>query len=554
MKKHVFLIVSVIFIIASVFLTLLYPKKSFSIPNGNSVSIYCDRNSIPVGGTASCTIGGSYDSISAFSGYLNATGGLQISDFSFQQDWQGSYSDNLISASHDLMGGSFTVATFIVTGNYGGENSVSLTNCYIDSEVVDSSSFGITVKSTNNNLSSLTVGGTTYQNPNTTYNLTVNSSSVNISAVKADNAATIISGTGSRGLNYGNNRVDVVVRSEAGTTKTYTININRPDNRSSNNNLSSLSLSSGKISFNKATTNYSVDVGSDVESVKISAKIEDSKSSYVNGYNPRTVKLNYGVNTAQIRVIAENGSVKTYTININRVKKSSGSSTNNSASSNKSSSTTTKNDSKSSDNKMKTLYLSSGMILFDSDKLSYDVEVPNKVSSIKVSGDTSSDKAKVKGLGDTKLKVGLNVIKVVVTAENGEEKTYTLNITRREKSEDAKLDSNNYLKDLSIEGYEIDFDKEQQEYEINRNGKSSLNIKAITESKKAEVAIIGNEELKDKDEIKIVVTAESGDNRTYTITVVDESNILTAIGIFIIGVLSVAVATLYKKRRSIVEY
>ena len=203
---------------------------------------------------------------------------------------------------------------------------------------------------------------------------------------------------------------------------------------------------------------------------------------------------------------------------------------------------------------MKTLYLSSGMILFDSDKLSYDVEVPNKVSSIKVSGDTSSDKAKVKGLGDTTLKVGLNVIKVVVTAENGEEKTYTLNITRREKSEDAKLDSNNYLKDLSIEGYEIDFDKEQLEYEIKRNGKSSLNIKAITESKKAEVAIIGNEELKDKDEIKIVVTAESGDNRTYTITVVDESNILTAIGIFIIGVLSVAVATLYKKRRSIVEY
>ena len=90
-------------------------------------------------------------------------------------------------------------------------------------------------------------------------------------------------------------------------------------------------------------------------------------------------------------------------------------------------------------------------------------------------------------------------------------------------------------------------------YEIKRNGNTTLNIKAITESEKAEVAIIGNEDLKDKSEVKVVVTAEDGNNREYVITVVDGSNILTAIGIFLIGALSVAVAIAYKKRKSIVE-
>ena len=53
------------------------------------------------------------------------------------------------------------------------------------------------------------------------------------------------------------------------------------------------------------------------------------------------------------------------------------------------------------------------------------------------------------------------------------------------------------------------------------------------------------------DEIQIIVTAEDGSNRTYTITVHDSNNIMyTAIGIFIIGLLSVIVVIAYKNKKA----
>lgn len=68
---------------------------------------------------------------------------------------------------------------------------------------------------------------------------------------------------------------------------------------------------------------------------------------------------------------------------------------------------------------------------FDAGKTSgYEIEVPTSVSSVKVSATTVNSKAKVKGTGNVSLNEGENTVKVVVTAENGDKRTYKVKIIR----------------------------------------------------------------------------------------------------------------------------
>lgn len=86
-------------------------------------------------------------------------------------------------------------------------------------------------------------------------------------------------------------------------------------NYSSDNNLSSLAVEGFTISpeFNKSTLEYSVTIKPDTTSVNIVAKTRDSKAK-MSG----TGKMNVveGTNQAKIVVTAENGTSKTYVINI----------------------------------------------------------------------------------------------------------------------------------------------------------------------------------------------------------------------------------------------
>lgn len=86
---------------------------------------------------------------------------------------------------------------------------------------------------------------------------------------------------------------------------------------SKNNYLSSLAVTGKTISptFNKNTLEYSLEVENDVTSVNITGQVEDSKSS-VTGLG--THQLAEGINKIQVKVTAQNGSTKTYTLNITR--------------------------------------------------------------------------------------------------------------------------------------------------------------------------------------------------------------------------------------------
>ena len=87
---------------------------------------------------------------------------------------------------------------------------------------------------------------------------------------------------------------------------------------SSNANLSSIKLSSGSLSpaFNANTTNYNVTVKYDVEEINVTGSVADGKSTYIGG---GTFALKVGDNERRLTVTAEDGSKKSYIINIKRM-------------------------------------------------------------------------------------------------------------------------------------------------------------------------------------------------------------------------------------------
>ena len=103
---------------------------------------------------------------------------------------------------------------------------------------------------------------------------------------------------------------------------------------------------------------------------------------------------------------------------------------------------------------------------------SYNVSVPNDVENITIYATAQDKKATITGDGAQKLNVGKNKLNVIVTAEDGTTKTYTINVTREEGKNGAteNTTSNNTtnsvvsqdnknsesdLKKLSIKGYNL---------------------------------------------------------------------------------------------------
>ena len=367
-------------------------------------------------------------------------------------------------------------------------------------------------RSKNNYLSSLVVSNTniSFNRDTLVYNLSTTSDNVQISATKDDNKASV-TGTGRFNLNYGTNTYRVNVTAENGSTRTYTININREDTRSSNNNLKSLTLSKGNLNFNKSTTTYNVDVDKDTTSVKIEASLEDVKASFENGFGPRTINLNPGNNTIYIKVRNEIGNVKTYTININR------------------------EDGKSSDSTLKEIKLSEGKIDFKTDVLEYKVNVEYDVNTFKIDALPTDGKSKVNITGDEKLKVGENTFTITVEAENGKITTYIVKVTRKE--EGYKLSTNNYIKSLTIKNHSIDFDKKTYKYTIKTKEKK-LDISVTLDDRKSEYKISGNKNLKNGSKVLIKVIAEDGSNRTYTLNIKKSNNALIITLIIVITIIT----------------
>ena len=389
-----------------------------------------------------------------------------------------------------------------------------------------SKSIKIYTPSSNNNLSSLSVspGGINF-NGGTSYSTSVGSNvtSVTVSAAAQDSKASI-SGTGSRNLSYGANEIKVTVTAENGSKKVYTINVNRKDDRSTNNNLASLKVSNGKLSpgFSKGTTKYSMEVPFSTDKLNLTAKAEDSKAS-VNISNPELVAEE--TTTVTIKVTAENGSSKTYTINVKRGKDP--------------------NKPLSNNNYLSNLSVSEGMLspAFNKEKLNYAVYLPFEISYIEVNTEVEDQKyATISKEGNNNLSVGNNLFKYTVTAEDGSKRVYTLTVVRNDSldKDNTKINSNTYLKKLTIKNGILTkkFKKKNNVYYYYKLGGKVKIKEAIPEIKDNKVTIN-----KMNKSFVIVVEATSG-ARSYYLLV--EKSIVPII-LIIILIISLIVLFLFFK-------
>lgn len=350
-----------------------------------------------------------------------------------------------------------------------------------------------------------------------TINLTDDISSITFNATPTDSKATVSGTTCS--LNSSSTVCKVVVKAEDGTTQTYSVTVNKKttqeETKSSDATLKSLDVSGYTLSpkFSKNTTTYTMTVKNNIASLKVDAVPTDSKAKVTITGNSN---WKVGVNPIKIKVTAEDGTTKVYTVNVTRKADTSKQS---------SDPKTDDEDEKSNDSYLKDIIISDGIISpkFDKNKTEYSITVPYEVTKLNLDYIKSNDKATVKVRGNSDFKVGeVNTVTIDVTAEDGSLRTYTINVTRSDKK------SNNNLEDIIIEEGDLDpdFDPDKTEYTVDIPGDiDNINIKAITNNSKAKVQILGNDNLKEgKNKISIIVTDENGFSKIYTLYAYKKAN------------------------------
>ena len=158
---------------------------------------------------------------------------------------------------------------------------------------------------------------------------------------------------------------------------------------------------------------------------------------------------------------------------------------------------------------------------------SYDVTVPNDVEEVEVYATAQDSKSKISGLGTKKLTEGLNDLSIVVTAEDGTEKIYTINVTREgatSSNEGETTSSGEGLSSLKIGDLELSpaFSTNVYEYTAKYIGEGKeVNVDAVATNSNYTVEITGNDNLQEGENVvTILVTDDNGDNvATYQVTV-----------------------------------
>ena len=176
---------------------------------------------------------------------------------------------------------------------------------------------------------------------------------------------------------------------------------------------------------------------------------------------------------------------------------------------------------KSNNNFLSSLSVSQGTLNFNKNTTSYTVVVDHEISAITISGSVEDAKASVAGLGAKTLRVYENRFAIIVTAENGNRRTYNILVVRRDEDGNAgALSQNNRLSTLDIEGCMLDFDSEITEYECEvSNLVDTVVIDAKAQDQNAEVTIQNTTLEVGNNTITIMVKAPSGDERVYQVMV-----------------------------------
>lgn len=250
----------------------------------------------------------------------------------------------------------------------------------------------------------------------------------------------------------------------------------------------------------ETTLNLSNTVVGDTGAVVHTANVSSKKVTILSEDSSSSAPTNSGSSTSSN---SSNGSSK----------KSSSKTTGSSTSSSSNSSTL-----KSSDASLTKLMINNSKMSpsFNKNVTSYNVEVSSDVKKVSVDFITADSNAKAELIGNPVLADGVNILQVVVTAEDGTKKTYTLNITRSSEASSNKL----ILLNIA-ETKDLDFNEDKYEYNVKlTKDVKKLTIDAIPKSKGSKVEILGNKNLKTgKNVVLIRVTDKKGFTSYYRLNV-----------------------------------
>lgn len=366
-----------------------------------SINLSCDKTKLNPNEETTCYVKGNIDEeVSGIDATLVLGDNLTLSSITKDSIWDsgdvGTDSNKIVLVTSNNPKGSFNVVTFKVkTGSKSNIDtkislsSVKLSNATDFTETdftVDDVS--IRIPSTVNTLSSLTVSGTTFNfNENTTgYELEVDSDKVTINATRKDTNSVVSGDTGSKNLKYGLNTFYVKVTSESGSVKTYTLKITRLDNRSKENYILNFKFSNYDLDFSKDKTNYDLIVNNKITRIaSCYGEMNDDTILCIDAENLKysdKANINISINDKNLNDLFDEEKIEL----------------------------------KCNDDE------TSCEVYFENNKIGVVEYKDDKKSGYVILDD---------------LKVGNNELKVIVTAENEEERTYILNINR--KNEEGKI-------------------------------------------------------------------------------------------------------------------
>jgi len=338
MKKRLLLIVGLLSVLIPINLKAL----------SGSVSISCSQTTLEVNNTTTCTLSGySNEGVSAVSAKLTGSGSISVTDVVTNTIWQGNgVGGNIDLYTDNNKSGSFQIATFKVNAKSVGTgtinvNGIKFSDASFTEHAVTSKALSIIVKEKK-------VVTTTTQAPKPT------------------------------------------------TTKKA--EVKQEETISSDATLKSITLSKGTINFSRNVTEYKVDVSNEIENISITAIANSNKAKVE---VPETTKLKNGENKFSIKVIAEDGTEKIYTVIINRLDREL-----------------------SGNTKLESLRVVAYPIEFDKDTLAYDLG-DVKENTLKVIAKAEDENAKVEIYGSDSVGKDDAII-IKVTAENGKTSEYII--------------------------------------------------------------------------------------------------------------------------------
>lgn len=411
-----------------------------------------------------------------------------------------------------------TTSTVTGLGNYTLSGSTLSVPVKVTAQSGATKTYTINIKKQLNSdatLKSLVVAGQTLSpafDPNvTSYTVTVPSGTKITVTGEAKETTSTVKGNGEYTIT-GTKSIPIEVTAENGTKKTYTINAKTPTSPAASNDaaLKGLNVSGYDITpvFASDVTDYTVTVPNNADSIIVNATTNHDKAK-VEVTGDKDLKV--GDNKVTVKVTAEDGTVKTYTINVKKEDKPD---------------TTFKGDAT-----LKSLEVENYEISpkFDSSSHSYTVTVGSDVNSINVKAIATDPKGTVSVSGNTNLKEGVNSVIVRVTNEDGKTSDYVINVIKEAKSKPSgstSKSSDSYLKSLTINSaHTIDktFDKNIQSYAITVPYEvEKLDLNYEKNNSKASVKITGNENFKVGvvNTVTITVNAEDGSTRLYLLNVI----------------------------------